>query len=248
MRTAVVTGLGEFIAREAAQAEGLDVVSLARRTRARTHPVTRLRQRWRCSCVVSAFRRTVIFRLKPDTTSAETSISSSKSAEGFSPRPNHLDPVLTSIVDVARTRRVLVVPGGGPFADAVRDIDGRLGIGDDAAHWMAILGMDQYAHLLASRLSRRPSLFLVRDRDRSVHTRGAASNACAVTLACRCDPLPHTWEVTSDSIAAWVAGEAAGVPSHPGQAARSTKVLMLVDAHFEQRAAGRHEVRLPCGG
>src|SRR5687767_967000 len=63
----------------------------------------------------------------------------------------HLDTALTTIADIARVRRVLVVPGGGPFADAVRALDRRVGLSDDAAHWMAILAMDQYAHVLADR-------------------------------------------------------------------------------------------------
>ena len=44
---------------------------------------------------------------------------------------------------------VAIVPGGGTFADAVRDTDHRLHLADDTAHWMAVLAMDQYAHLLA---------------------------------------------------------------------------------------------------
>ena len=46
---------------------------------------------------------------------------------------------------------IVVVPGGGPFADAVRTFDRRVGLSADAAHWMALLAMDQYAHVLAER-------------------------------------------------------------------------------------------------
>ena len=34
------------------------------------------------------------------------------------------DAALDVIGEAARHRRILVVPGGGPFADAVRDVDG----------------------------------------------------------------------------------------------------------------------------
>ena len=44
------------------------------------------------------------------------------------------------------------MPGGGPFADAVREFDRAMGLSSDAAHWMAILAMDQYAHVLAERI------------------------------------------------------------------------------------------------
>src|SRR5688572_9957408 len=63
-----------------------------------------------------------------------------------------LDTALSAITRAAQSKRLLIVPGGGAFADVVRDVDRRIGIPDDAAHWMAILAMDQYAHLLAARL------------------------------------------------------------------------------------------------
>ena len=40
---------------------------------------------------------------------------------------------------------ILIVPGGGMFADAVRAADEKFSLSADAAHWMAILGMEQYA-------------------------------------------------------------------------------------------------------
>jgi len=43
----------------------------------------------------------------------------------------------------------LVVPGGGPMADLVREIFSRGDLSQEAAHWMAILAMEQYAYFLA---------------------------------------------------------------------------------------------------
>ena len=68
--------------------------------------------------------------------------------------PGHFDAVVSAIGAAAREHRLLVVPGGGPFADAVRKVDRRLRLSDDAAHWMAVLATDQYAHLVAARLPR----------------------------------------------------------------------------------------------
>ncbi len=100
--------------------------------------------------------------------------------------------------------RTLVVPGGGPFADAVRDADRRLGAGDDAAHWMAILAMDQHAHLIAARA---PGARMVTDEPSAA---AALAAGCVPVLAPyrwlrRADPLPHSWSVTSDSVALWLA-------------------------------------------
>ena len=43
----------------------------------------------------------------------------------------------------------LVVPGGGPMADLVREIYSRGDLSQEAAHWMAVLAMEQYGHFLA---------------------------------------------------------------------------------------------------
>ena len=58
-----------------------------------------------------------------------------------------------AIAAAAVERRLLVVGGGGPFADTVRRIDLRFRLPDETAHWMAVLAMDQYAHLLAARIA-----------------------------------------------------------------------------------------------
>jgi aspartokinase-like uncharacterized kinase len=119
--------------------------------------------------------------------------------------PGALERVCATLGDVSRSHRVVVVPGGGPFADAVREFDARLRLSADTAHWMAILAMDQYAHVLAGRI---PGAVLV-DEPGAV-SEAVGQSKVAVLAPSRwmrsADVLPHSWEVTSDSIAAFVAG------------------------------------------
>jgi hypothetical protein len=91
----------------------------------------------------------------------------------------------------------LVVPGGGSFAQTVRRYGDR--VDDATAHWMAILAMNQYGFYLGT-----SGATLVED------LRALVPGICILLpfrILYERDPLPHSWEVTSDSIASWVAYE-----------------------------------------
>ena len=92
---------------------------------------------------------------------------------------------------------LIVVPGGAAFADAVRDADRRLGLRAETAHRMAILGMEQFGWLLGDLI---PGAVL-----RSDVAPPAGRTTVLLPAALPLDELPASWEVTSDSIAAWVA-------------------------------------------
>jgi aspartokinase-like uncharacterized kinase len=124
---------------------------------------------------------------------------------GLAGIPGALDAAGSAVADLARRHRVVVVPGGGPFADAVREFDRREGLGDDAAHWMAMLAMDQYAHVLAQRIERA---VLVEEPGGLGPAIGAGRPAVLAPYRWMrsADVLPHSWNVTSDSVAAFIAG------------------------------------------
>lgn len=94
--------------------------------------------------------------------------------------------------------QVIIVPGGGIFADNIRRISGEYSIAEKAAHWMAIAAMEQYAHLLED-MTGIPTI----EDTNNVHE--TVSILLPYRLLKDTDELPHSWDVTSDTIAAWVA-------------------------------------------
>jgi aspartokinase-like uncharacterized kinase len=95
-----------------------------------------------------------------------------------------LPAVCAALGELGRRHRLLVVPGGARFADAVRDADRRFGLHAHTSHRMAILAMEQYGWLLSDLIPGVPVL---------------------LPAGLPLDELPASWDVTSDSIAAWVA-------------------------------------------
>jgi aspartokinase-like uncharacterized kinase len=119
--------------------------------------------------------------------------------------PGVLHQVGRDLARLAAEVSLVVVPGGGPFADAVREADRRHGLPPSTAHWMAIQAMDQYAELLATVI---PGSEIVRDSAgiATALRRGAVPVLAPSSWLRAADELPHTWEVTSDSLAAYLAG------------------------------------------
>jgi 5-(aminomethyl)-3-furanmethanol phosphate kinase len=86
---------------------------------------------------------------------------------------------------------MLLVPGGGPVADAVRALDRTHALGEEAAHWLALRSLGVTAHLLQTLTLAFGSRLTVLDCFKFAQEDEK-----------RQDKLPHTWSVTTDSIAA----------------------------------------------
>jgi dihydroneopterin aldolase len=102
--------------------------------------------------------------------------------------------------------RAAIVPGGGPFAETVRMAQPQMRFDDVAAHHMALLGMEQFGRALASfdrRLSPADGMAGLRRalRERKVPVWMPAR------MVMRAAGIPASWQVTSDSLAAWLAGQ-----------------------------------------
>jgi aspartokinase-like uncharacterized kinase len=112
-----------------------------------------------------------------------------------------LPALCTTLGELGQRHPLLVVPGGGGFADAVRDADRRFRLRAPTSHRMAILGMEQFGWLLGDLI---PGAVRCTSLLRVSAGRATVLLPAALTL----DALPASWHVTSDSIAAWVAGRA----------------------------------------
>ncbi len=101
---------------------------------------------------------------------------------------------------------IVIVPGGGRFADRVRASQNKLNLNDETAHVMAIRAMEQFAEVL---FGLNPNLHPI------VHTGeiDAINKKAAVPvwlpgkLLAEQPDIPASWQVTSDSLALWFAGE-----------------------------------------
>ena len=143
-----------------------------------------------------------------------------------------------TVGELAERHPLLVVPGGAGFADAVREADRRFGLHAGTAHRMAILGMEQFGWMLSD---------LIPGAVRSTELRAVPGRAVIVMPArLALDGLPESWDVTSDSIAAWVADRAGAerlvLVKHPGAAGPGTVdehlPVLLARSRFETCVVG----------
>jgi aspartokinase-like uncharacterized kinase len=115
---------------------------------------------------------------------------------------------LTRWLEALSRETVVLVPGGGPFADQVRAAQTRWGLDDQTAHDMAILGMRQYGRML---MGLCPELQAYAFPTLSGRGEKPPAQGAAVWLpqpeTLNGAGIPASWDITSDSLAAWFAKE-----------------------------------------
>ena len=99
---------------------------------------------------------------------------------------------------------VVLISGGGRLANCLREFNSVKTFSDDVNHWSAIKCMDILGELIADR---NESVIAVNDIESisRVHECGKIPLLLVYDLMRSLDPLKHSWEVTSDSIACWLA-------------------------------------------
>lgn len=138
--------------------------------------------------------------------------------------------------------KLAVLCGGGDFADSVRRFDRIHRLGDWTAHRLAIQAMDLACTVLFCLLKdcRGVETLSMLDEDwPEIPMLLPSANLDELEFERR-SPMPLSWDVTSDTIAAWVAGELPGrslvlVKSAPlphGATRDDAADLKLVDPFF----------------
>jgi aspartokinase-like uncharacterized kinase len=107
---------------------------------------------------------------------------------------------------LAGNHPLVIVPGGGPFADQVRQAQRRWGFNDSSAHVMAMLAMEQYGRMLCAL---QPGLAAAANPTEIAAALGRGVNPVWMpTAMVTADPeIEQGWDVTSDSLAAWLTRE-----------------------------------------
>jgi dihydroneopterin aldolase len=100
---------------------------------------------------------------------------------------------------------VAVVPGGGIFANNVREAQRMHPIADPEAHCMALLAMAQFAHVVAA-CEPRMSVAISVEAAQTIMAVDRIPVWAPLDLVQVRDRVPENWNMTSDSLAAWFAG------------------------------------------
>lgn len=121
----------------------------------------------------------------------------------------HFADRLQQVIQMRSGTQRLILTGGGAAADVVRDWSRIHNLSEETAHWLAIASLDLNRAFVQSQ-THWPSASS-REEAGSFWNRTGCPVQIQFNEFCRIEegkpgePLPHHWNVTSDSLAAWTA-------------------------------------------
>ncbi|WP_394328408.1 amino acid kinase family protein [Methanobrevibacter filiformis] len=113
--------------------------------------------------------------------------------------PKHAIELIKSIKDT----KTLVINGGGEFANLIRKYDCEVDFTDDVSHKTAINSMDIIAKLLNDKIEFSELVYTL-DEAIEVAGNGKIPILLSSGIINKLNPLESSWDVTSDSIAAYI--------------------------------------------
>lgn len=141
---------------------------------------------------------------------------------------------LKALSNTQKTQRLIIVPGGGPYADKVRETQTQMDFSDSAAHHMALLAMAQWGLVLHDKLADAQLFYL----DKPL----AAIPGLNIWIPDRTvldyPELTHSWRITSDSLSCWLAHQLAADELHIIKSApiHSSDTQQLIEAEILDEA------------
>lgn len=163
-----------------------------------------------------------------------------------------LGPKLNAWLGRFKGSRVVLIPGGGQLADVIRQCDKTLALGSDQAHQLALHAMAMNGKMLETALPGAACTDTIQCLIDGL-ARGSRVIFCPDQwLRSGAEALPRSWDVTSDSIAAYCAGrwhakELILLKSRHADLNQSWEQLAadgLVDAYFPKLASKLPSVRI----
>jgi len=100
-------------------------------------------------------------------------------------------------------KKVLIICGGGEFANKIRDYDDNIQFSGSASHKTAILCMDIIGMLVADKVDGAEAVYSL-EQSKKVLNEGKLPILLPSKLFEYLDPLEHSWKVTSDSISVYI--------------------------------------------
>ena len=99
-------------------------------------------------------------------------------------------------------QNIVIIPGGGSRANFIRHLDAEFKLGDDLSHWMSIYAMDLNGIKIKEEFSFIKLIkdFKILKKEINIPNNNNISVFQPYYYLRNKDPLPHSWNVTSDSI------------------------------------------------
>ena len=122
--------------------------------------------------------------------------------------PEHLSSTINQIKKLIFEEKIIksvvIISGGGSSANLIRGLDNKLNLGDDLAHWMATYTMDYNGLKICEKY---PEIECIDDFD---ELSGSIEKKSIIVFLpynyfTNIDELPHSWDVTSDSLTLFLA-------------------------------------------
>ncbi|TFF93563.1 MAG: hypothetical protein EU543_03350 [Promethearchaeota archaeon] len=107
-------------------------------------------------------------------------------------------------------KKVIIIPGGGSYANFIRYIDKKSHLGDDLAHWEAILAMNWNAFNIHNKFRNTNLISEFSSLQKTLKENSESEEIIIFqpfTYLKYKDELPHSWTITSDSIALYIANK-----------------------------------------